>query len=202
MGSRWLRRTLSAGILCVLMALLPLPAGAPFDAPEALAFAPIPGESELDWNQVAAGGITTGANGSINTLQVYDGALYAGTSNMLGCDLYRYDGLQWEMLVGEGLPTYRSPGFGNIENDTITAMAVFEGALYMGTLNMNTGCELWRYDGDGFQKLVGVGRNPGFGDVDNYSIGAMAAFGDFLYIGTSNDDGCELWRYDGIDFDQ
>ncbi|MDD3719078.1 MAG: hypothetical protein PHP28_10515, partial [Actinomycetota bacterium] len=87
--------------LLVAFALVPLtPAPQPV-----LAFAPLP-TSELDWNQVADGGIARGSNGSIPALQVFGDQLYAGTSNMLGCELYRYDGARWEMLVGEGLPTY------------------------------------------------------------------------------------------------
>jgi len=187
--------------LVVAIALVPFsPATRP-----ALAFAPLP-TSELDWNQVADGGIARGSNGGIPALQVYGDYLYAGTASMLACELYRYDGARWEMLVGEGLPTYRAPGFGNSENDAITSMAVFEGALYMGIYNEVTGCELWRHDGTDYQKLVGVGRPgdqaPGFGNARNYSISAMTPMGEYLYLGTYNQDGCELWRYDGATFVQ
>jgi hypothetical protein len=192
----------SVFILAVILIALSISFAAPLPA---RAFAPLP-TSELDWNQVASGGIERGSNGSIPALQVYDGGLYAGTYNTLGCELYRYDGAQWEMLVGEGLPTYRSPGFGNSENDTIISMAVFEGALYMGIFNEITGCELWRHNGTDYEKLVGVGRPgsqaPGFGDPDNRSISTMAVMGDYLYLGTYNPDGCELWRYDGSIFSQ
>jgi len=101
--------------------------------------------------------------------------------------------LDWNILIWDG--------FGSTNNFSVTALQTYGSYMYAGTLNPVAGCEVWSYDGAGWDRLVGTGlpgnRGPGFGDVNNVIVSTMAVFGDVLYMGTSNPNGCELWTYDG-----
>lgn len=80
------------------------------------------------------------------------------------------------------------PGFGNGDNSEIYYLAVFNNHLYASTVNLVTGFEVWKTNGtdDGTGKYVWtrVLRN-GFGDTWNQYGMTMAAFGEYLYVGTA-----------------
>lgn len=69
------------------------------------------------------------------------------------------------------------------------------------------GCLLWAactitVTGDDGSVWVQVNRD-GFGNRDNFSVVAMAAYQDALYAMTRNEDkGAEVWKYDGSDWEQ
>ena len=79
------------------------------------------------------------------------------------------------------------PGFGG-NNSEIYYLTVFNNHLYASTVNLVTGFEVWKTDGtsDGDGKYVWtrVIQN-GFGDTWNQYGMTMAAFGDYLYLGTA-----------------
>jgi hypothetical protein len=79
------------------------------------------------------------------------------------------------------------PGFGG-NNSEIYYLAVFNNHLYASTVNLVTGFEVWKTNGtlgsDGKYVWTQVLRN-GFGDTWNQYGMTMAAFGDYLYIGTA-----------------
>ena len=57
-------------------------------------------------------------------------------------------------------------GFGDMDNTRLRSMAVYNGKLYVGTINQVTGAEVWEYDGatwlqsnlDGFGNASHAGR--------------------------------------------
>ncbi|MBX7073132.1 MAG: hypothetical protein K1X71_08280 [Pirellulales bacterium] len=83
------------------------------------------------------------------------------------------------------------PGFGDPANRGIIEMQVCGDYLYVGTLNIREGFQVWRTNGEGpaphrWQKILdhGAGRGP-----FNQAVLSMAAFQGNLYIGTAIQNG-------------
>ena len=98
--------------------------------------------------------------------------IYIGTHNPIkGCELFRSsNGNDWERIVGENgkIPN----GFGKKSNIAIWCGKVFgkpgNEYLYLGTLNILKGCEVWRsFDGENWSAVVGGdSKTPnGFGGL-------------------------------------
>jgi dienelactone hydrolase len=138
--------------------------------------------------------------------------LYAGTWNQReGCELWRttdpING-EWEPLIHKKGTGTNSSGFGNPNNTAAYSAAVFDGWLYIGTMNWWNGCEIWRTNGNVWQRVIGgkaslSGLSYGFGDDDKGFERDIYAWemqvyndsqGEQLYVGTFNIAGCELWR--------
>jgi len=138
--------------------------------------------------------------------------LYAGTMNSKeGCEIWRttdpINGI-WEPIIEKTGNGTSSSGFGNHNNTAVFSSTVFKNWLYVGTLNVWNGCEIWRTNGTVWQKVIG--GNPsdsnisnGFGDDDRGFERDLYAWemkvyndssGEQLYVGTFNLAGCELWR--------
>jgi hypothetical protein len=96
-------------------------------------------------------------------------------------------------------PSFRQvnvDGFGNRFNLYAWSMQVFNGRLYVGTLNQQTGGEIWAYDGTQWQQVLKqILRRTG-----NTGFRSMIIFHGFLFTGGTNDTyGAELWRTsDGV----
>lgn len=128
------------------------------------------------------------------------------------------DGSIWERV--------NEPGFGNKYNTGVVALAPFQGRLYAITRNDQTGFELWRTSGAGWEKVI----VPGFTDNNNYygfiipyggitplqfSLKqnvwcAMKEFKGYLYVAVSTgyqgsnlygSIGFEIWRFDGVNWE-
>ncbi len=88
-------------------------------------------------------------------------------------------------------------GFGDSENESIDAMTVFDGNLYVTAVNDN-GAEIWRSaDGSSWTAVVGGGAatNNGFGDANNAIARETAEFDSNIWAFTDNAvDGVEIWR--------
>lgn len=106
------------------------------------------------------------------SLAVYDDFVYAGTmhpepaivkieanglrwkiyalKNKGAGEIWRYDGIEWRQIVGDEAhaknPKNPQNGFGDEYNIGIRNMKVYNDRLIVGTLNINTGCELWMYE--------------------------------------------------------
>ena len=137
----------------------------------------------------------------IYDLESFNGALYAGVLNYArdGGALWRsVDGTTWEVVSGDP-PAPIAPGFGEAGNIGLTSLAVFGGALYVGTTN-ETGSQLWRSaDGSQWQPVIGQAAAVagGFGNAHNRAIMTLGVFRGALYAGTHNPaEGAELWRSD------
>jgi pimeloyl-ACP methyl ester carboxylesterase len=101
-----------------------------------------------------------------------------------------------------------SSGFGNPKNTAAFSAAIFNGWLYIGTMNWFDGCEIWRTNGTVWQRVIGneprlSSYSNGFGDDDRGFERDIYAWemlvyndsqGEQLYVGTFNIAGCELWR--------
>ena len=137
----------------------------------------------------------------IYDLEPFNGSLYAGVLNYVhdGGALWRsVDGTTWEVISGDP-PAPIAPGFGDAGNMGLVSLAVFDGALYVGTTN-NAGTQLWRsVDGATWQPVVGQAAAvpAGFGNVHNRAINSLGVFHDALYAGAHNPtEGAELWRFE------
>jgi hypothetical protein len=97
----------------------------------------------------------------------------------------------WGPVVGGG--AVMDNGFGDLANDGATAMAEFNGRLFVATGgNSLTSFEMWSsVDGTTWDVVTG----DGFGDAENQGVPAMAVFDGSLYAGTANySTGAEVWR--------
>lgn len=103
-----------------------------------------------------------------------------------GTQIWRFDGLDWSQVVGDG--------FGTRNNEGTRSMAVYKNALYAGTVNARDGLEVWRSSDGATWKSV---AKHGFGDPANYSVRSMTTWRKKLWVGTVNARGGELWSYDG-----
>lgn len=111
-------------------------------------------------------------NIQIWSIEIFNESLYVGTlhadsgeyilrrNRLLGWDimlgklkgsaeLWSYDGTKWEQVVGDEAhqkDNVNPPnGFGDNYNWGFRTMKVYKNNLYVGTINFETGCELWKY---------------------------------------------------------
>jgi hypothetical protein len=127
-----------------------------------------------------------------------------------------------------GAPAFETPtltdviqinedGFGSAANKYAFSMVAYDGALYVGTLNirsmpgmaaffagtstvgLSNGAEIWRYDTDGTWTQIVAG---GLGNRSNIGVRKMVVVDDCIFAVTANhDDGMEVWRScDGWDW--
>lgn len=142
------------------------------------------------FQQVNVDGFGDSRNDYIWSLKAFGPDLYAATLNRRGGQIWRWNGVNpWEQVVN-----WRFIDFGN---RGARNMAVFNGALYAGTLNQFTGAEVWRtVDGTDWQQV----NDDGFGDPGNQSVRGMAVYDGHLYVGLFSDaQPAELWRTDGVE---
>jgi len=171
-------------------------------------------------------GVKAGFNYTFNCLATviveFNGKLYVGTWNTpigslqdprrKGAEMWRYDGKNWEQVVGNDALV--KGGFGNFNNAGISCMEVFNGYLYAGTMNWGYsifgGCEIWRtQDGLQWEKVVAHGFKQNMSLIDilkgvsNTYVWSMEIFQNQLYVGTFNSCykfflnqgmGAQLWR--------
>ncbi|NPV60889.1 MAG: hypothetical protein HPY75_14660 [Actinobacteria bacterium] len=139
-----------------------------------------------------------GGENDVHALACAQGRLYAGTGGYPdGAAVWAYDGSG----AGSSAWTKVSPqGFGD-ENQAVSSMAVYNGSLFVATLNRG-GCEVWAYDGLRWDRVA----EGGFGDEVNVSVSSMTVFGGRLYAGTQRSPGmpggCQVWSYDGASWRQ
>jgi len=144
---------------------------------------------------------------------VFQEKLYVGTwqSPYKGCEVWCYDGSQWDCVVGRGGTGNNAYGFGDVHNMAIASMEVFNSKLYVGTMNFNWGingfCQVWRTgDGVNWEKVVDRGfrdEGAGSGVRNAYAWRMVKDNNQLLYVGTFNipigNDmyrGCQLWKSD------
>lgn len=153
-----------------------------------------PATAQSGWSQEVWSGLTGIENYEVQSMAVYNGSLFAGTWNNQGGEVWAR-GYSPPFLVWFQSNT---DGFGDPNNTEIESMAEFTGfftALYAGTYNSTTGCEIW-YDDPTFGWSQTGGS--GLGDPYNYGASAMAVFGGSLYVGTINGNGLQIHRYTGV----
>ena len=130
-----------------------------------------------------------------SVIKKFKGKLYVGTwtSPLKGCEIWRYDGSNWEQVVGEN--ALIKGGFNDSKNIAAWSIEEFNNYLYVGTMNWDYtdsgSCQIWRtQDGIHWSKVV----DRGFRDflpeseqnVHNTYAWSAEVFQDHLYIGTFN----------------
>lgn len=122
----------------------------------------------------SSNGFGDNKNIEVWSIAVYNNFIYAGTMHpepavvrieMCGLkwkvyarknkgagEIWRYDGNEWRQVVGDEAHAlnHKNPpnGFGDEYNIGIRAMKIYRDSLIAGTLNINTGCEIWTYRRD------------------------------------------------------
>ena len=148
----------------------------------AQAAAPVKG-----WQQVNVSGFGDPQNTGVISLEVFQGKLYAGTSNgNMGGQVWRWqnDG-QWQPVS--------EPGFGSgPSNSSIVDLAVFQGHLYAGMGWSADPGQVWRStDGTTWRSVT----TDGFGDGGNIAITNFISFNGMLYAGTgTTGTSAQIWR--------
>jgi tripartite motif-containing protein 71 len=155
----------------------------------------------IDWNQVIDNGFGDVYNQYIGDMGIYNGRLYAGTSNSVNQESPDPGAEVWSCAAtcaDENNWTINSTGkgFGDPNNKAIFDLLVLDNIFYATTYNSSSGLEVWKTsDGDNWQQV-----NPdGFGDSLNFCTwgsSASAIFNDELYFGTHNTSHAgEVWKY-------
>src|SRR5688572_2288285 len=145
-----------------------------------------PGAQPIVWD-----GFGNGNNGSVDSLEVFKGKLYADATNYSeGATIWRSaDSKTWTQVTSPG---FDSPYSAN--NPIVFDMFVFKGQLYAGTGNWestSSAGQIWRSADGTAWNLVAA---DGLGNPDNTGFVTFANFKGMLYAATINNDGTELWR--------
>ena len=152
-----------------------------------------------DWSQVVTNGFDDNPkNWNCTGFAIFNGYLYAATES--GAE--DTDGFEiWRTNNGENWTQATIAGFGNPDNVGAGGMAIYNGFLYVGTLNYSTGAQIWRTSsGENWEQVTG----NGLGDANNLKVDPFYVFGDDLYACADNiQTGAEVWRSsDGSNWDQ
>jgi sugar lactone lactonase YvrE len=130
------------------------------------------------WTPVMTGGFGRIDNGGIFAIDAFSGTLYAATysyTSTHGAELWRSatgNAGDWQQVVPNG--------FGDVNNRAIFTFGTHNGYFYAGTVNFQTGPEIWRSaDGQNWNKIAA----NGFGDSSLTTILALKSFNGYLYSG-------------------
>lgn len=146
------------------------------------------------WNQIVTGGFGRTDNGAIVAIDAFSDTLYVGTysyTNTHGAELWRSttgNPGEWQQVVPDG--------FGTANNHAIWSLAGFNGRLYAGTYNTQSGPEIWRSpDGLNWNRVA----TNGFGASSLTMVFALEPFNGYLYVGvysnpSVNTTDAILWR--------
>ena len=154
--------------------------------------APVP------WSRIASGGITNVNDKIAVPAQVYKDKLIVGTFAISGiiprtgeASLYSFDSSNFSQI-----PTSTLNDHANIY--AFTPTATYNGWLYFGTGNRNSGGELYRWNGAGNPVLVPESAG-GWGDgTDSYMVVPVGVMDGRLLVCVGNDDtGLRMYSFDG-----
>jgi flagellin len=111
----------------------------------------------------------------------FNNRIYASTvsyTDTHGTEIWRSssgDSGSWSQVVNDGFD-------GDSDNAIAVSLEVFNGYMYAGTDNRNSGTEVWSTpDGTNWSKV----NTDGFGDQYNWSV-TLEEFNGYLYAGTYN----------------
>ena len=138
-----------------------------------------------EWQEVTPA--WTAENWGTYDAQVFGSHFYVGSANENGAEIWRMDGISWEQVA--------SGGFGDANNESITAFAVFSDTLYAAASNPVSGTEIWRSSTGGSGSWTQV-NSDGFGSPGTTEEITMDVFDGYLYAGLGRGDPlvAELWR--------
>ena len=115
---------------------------------------------------------------------IYNNQLYAGTGS--DARVMRYDS-------GDSWSQVNTSRFGANDSKAVLSLKVFNGLLYAAVTNVNTGAEVWAYDGSSWAQV----NQGGFGDKYNYACEALEVFNNELYALLAIPGGFQVYRYFG-----
>ncbi|MCC6696855.1 MAG: hypothetical protein IT365_14590 [Candidatus Hydrogenedentes bacterium] len=151
-----------------------------------------PGSWEKFWS-------VTDGRGSIRKMTEHNGLLYIAIANDItaGGDILTSPG-QIFATDGDTVWPVMEDGFGNPDNGAIMSMISYNGWLWAGTGNSETGFEIWKLEGPGGQGPVQVVAN---GATDRWNQAATTAYvyqgnlywGSMIFLGLYLK-GCVLLR--------
>lgn len=141
------------------------------------------------WSNMVINGFGQGPTGQDAVMEVFDGELYAGLGRITGQGQFRGelwrspDGINWTAVFTDGL--------GSPDNSYVSALADFQGQLYVGLRNLAAGGEVWRTaDGEHWSQVV----SGGLGAVNNSRPYGLEVYADQLFLVFSNTvTGAEIW---------
>ncbi len=159
----------------------------------------------VSWSRVSLKGFRDLFNSDATSLAVHDGSLYAGTENGYfyntfrmgtGTEIWRTEGgalpdilYSWKQVNTNGFGSTGSNPF----NRNAFMMISYQGSLYVGTENVYTGAELWRYDGGAWSQVLFSG--PPMRNTQAVSYHSGIVFQGDLYVCTTNRfTGGGVWR--------
>lgn len=166
-----------------------------------------------EWEMVVGEGFGDKNNYWCTVAEVFNGELYVCTANYgNGSEIFRTsDGENWNAVVGDDSCTKN--GFGERRNFA-WSMCVYDSCLYVGTLNLYGGCELWKSsDGVNWEPVVayvtwlearlhGADFPRGFARGNTHwvtrlrnrnwrgGIRRMVVYNEELYVGVTGEDFC------------
>ncbi len=130
--------------------------------------------SGSSWTQINSDGFGNPFNYAsvgYEGMAVLNGKLHIEVTNSnSGCEVWRYEGTTSWTRVDPGAPGAGDGGFGNADNIEIGNMVINNNRIYGATVNDDTGCEVWRYNGNTSWTRIDPGApigNGGFGDTNN-----------------------------------
>lgn len=86
------------------------------------------------------------------------------------------------------------PYFGDNFNVVITKLKYFNNKLYAGTLNDYSGCQVWEYSNNSWNKIA----TDGFGLTNNYKVFDIKNTESDLIVSIENPRGGEVWAYNEL----
>jgi hypothetical protein len=160
------------------------------------------------WEEVVNEGFGT-HNIMVISSQTYNNALYFGTHNFRGAEIWETtDGTNWTRIVEHG--------FGKLYNTGMWSMHTFGNGLIIGTQNPLVGCQIWASttpyptSNDDFIQINknGMGKKIEFPlRLKQDGVRTFETFNECLYAGTASwikcagsleGPGCEVWRLHNI----
>jgi len=134
---------------------------------------------------VMHGGFGNVNNTSGRGLSVFNNYLYVGCENReSGAKMWRRQlNSNGDFVTGSEWKIISDDGFGDKNNVWFSDIVAFNDYLYVGTLNEESGMQLWR-SGDG-KLFTNVFKN-GNGAEHNLAVMKLYVYNDRLYIGTMN----------------
>jgi hypothetical protein len=148
----------------------------------------------LIWAPMTITGFSNPDNVDFTALAGYGGKIYAGVTNQVtGAQI-------WSSYTGDNNSwTQVAPAAPGADPAAITAFAEFDGGLY-AAVESEAPAQIWRSYGGAWETVVG----DGFGNSNTTSMGGMAVFAGYLYVGAGNtQSGALLYRTsDGTAWEQ
>jgi len=142
-----------------------------------------------NWSSSVTPGFGDNYNIAIASLTVFDGYLFAGTTQLnyllgaTGCEVWRWNGTIWQMAG--------TNGFGSNQSTSAIRFYHYNGELLLGIDNPDGGKLMRFVDLLDWDTLV----TGGFGNALNKAIAAGEVFNSSLFLGTYNSgEGCEVHR--------